>query len=210
MESKFWQAGDVVAFRWMLDGKIIIAQPMRVVKDTPDETAILLVPGTTCIVPEELWQPDRIWDRWLAQKNGAWKWRRHIWQTNRILMLLRPGRYDSAWLFWDHATNAFNSYYVNFQLPFTRSHCGFDSFDLELDIVVEPDGAWQWKDEAGYHEGIQLGCISPEWVTAIDAVKGSVIDAIGKRAYPFDQTWMNYAPDPCWPIPKLPDGWDQP
>jgi hypothetical protein len=209
MSTHYWQAGDAIAMRWLHNRKVFIAQPMRVVKDTPDETALLLVPGASCAVQEDVWRAGGHQALWPVLQRGEWQMRRHVWHSTRMLMLVRSADYYSVCLFWDHSSNTFDCYYVNFQLPFTRSHCGFDSFDLELDIVVKPDGAWQWKDEAGYREGIQAGCIAPEWVAAIDQIKGDVIDAIGKRAYPFDQTWVHYQPDPRWSIPELPDGWNR-
>lgn len=209
MDEKYWNAGDAVAMRWLHHRKVFIAQPMRVVKDTLDETALLLMPGAKCMVQEDVWNAGAHASLWPVLQRGEWQMRRHVWHSTRMLMILRPALYFSVCMFWDHASNAFDCYYVNFQVPFTRSHCGFDSFDLELDIVVKPAGAWHWKDEAGYREGIAAGILTPAWVAAIDNVKNEVIDVIEKRGYPFDQTWVNYEPDPRWSIPELPDGWDK-
>jgi hypothetical protein len=42
---------------------------------------------------------------------------------------------------WEGAARAFGAWYVNLQEPFRRSRLGFDTQDLELDVVVSPDGS---------------------------------------------------------------------
>jgi hypothetical protein len=36
---------------------------------------------------------------------------------------------------------------VNLQEPFRRSQFGFETMDLALDVIVEADRSWRWKDE---------------------------------------------------------------
>jgi hypothetical protein len=56
---------------------------------------------------------------------------------------------------WHQATDRFQGYYFDFQLPFTRTSIGFDTFDLELDIVIDPQFNWVWKDESDYHQDLR-------------------------------------------------------
>ena len=35
-----------------------------------------------------------------------------------------------------------------------------------------------------------------------------MIEAIERREWPFASEWRDWRPDPAWPIPRLPDGWD--
>jgi predicted RNA-binding protein associated with RNAse of E/G family len=123
-------------------------------------------------------------------------------------MITEPGRYYSVYLIWDHTTDRFICYYVNFQLPLIRSFCGFDTYDLELDIVVEPNRNWRLKDEAAFEEGIRMGVIKRMWAEAVAREKELVVAAIEDGRYPFNDYWKNYAVDPLWTPPSLPPGWD--
>jgi protein associated with RNAse G/E len=38
-------------------------------------------------------------------------------------------------------------WYVNLQCPFRRTEVGIEAMDLMLDVVVDPDGTWRWKDD---------------------------------------------------------------
>ncbi len=210
--THYWNPGDVVVLRWITNGRLRIAQPNIVVKDSAEETALLLLPGTTCVVPEWLWRGDQRDDsrnRWAEESNGAYALREHTWHTNRLLMILEPDKFYSVIYFWHHDTNAFSCYYINFQIPFRRSHCGFDTYDLELDIVVEPSLKWEWKDVDGYHDGIEQGSIHGQWVDEIERAKPEIFTKLQNRSYPFDGHWINYQPSAEWAIPKLPEGWDK-
>ena len=48
-------------------------------------------------------------------------------------------------------------WYANFERPFQRTPIGIDTFDLLLDLVIEPDSSYRWKDEGEYRLGRQLG-----------------------------------------------------
>ena len=110
-------------------------------------------------------------------------------------------------LFWIHETDKFIYYYVNFQLPYTRSHCGFDTLDLDLDIVIDEQFAWKWKDVDEYQAGINEGGITDEWVRGIEQSKNEVLERIRKHSHPMDGHWLQWCPDKKWKPPKLPDDW---
>ena len=133
--------------------------------------------------------------------------REFTWQTNRILIFLEREKYYSTFLFWDHEADQFSCYYINFQLPYRRSHCGFDTLDLDLDIVIDPQYNWKWKDEEDYQEGIREGGIQEEWVKGIEQSQADVLDRINKKRYPLDGSWLEWRPDPAWVPPELPDRW---
>lgn len=204
-----WGSGDVVAYRWMTNGRVLIAQAMYVVKDTAEEVALLMLPGAETYKPETLWAgAEHRWDRWAVQRDNDWVLQPSSWRINRMLMVVRPADWYSVIYFWPEDTGAFDCYYVNFQLPLKRTAVGFDSFDLELDIVMEPEGRWHWKDEDDYQRGIAAGFILPEWTAQIDRAKEPLFAQMAARSYPFDQTWTNYRPPVHWAAPRLPQGWD--
>ncbi|MEO5886486.1 MAG: DUF402 domain-containing protein [Anaerolineales bacterium] len=125
------------------------------------------------------------------------------------MLLLEPQKYYSTMYFWDNESNEFLGYYVNFQLPFVRSHCGIDTLDLDLDLIINPDFSYKWKDEDDYQKAIDNGVIIPEWTQEIEMAKNEVVNKLEKRQYPYDGSWLNWMPQANWSPPKLPENWDK-
>ena len=179
------------------------------VKDTPEELCVTLLPGTECVAPEGyLDGKDSAKRRW-SFKDKDWKLENYSWRTNRLLILLEPNTYYSTMFFWRADSNDFLLYYINFQLPFQRSHCGIDTLDLDLDLIINPDFSFRWKDEDDYQKAIDHEVIMPEWTQAIEIAKKEIFYKIEKRQYPYDGSWLNWMPDPHWLPPKLPKNWDK-
>ena len=57
------------------------------------------------------------------------------WRGHGVLQLQRPGEMHAVWVFWQGPERELGAWYVNIQEPFRRSSIGFDTQDLELDIV---------------------------------------------------------------------------
>ncbi|WP_089254937.1 DUF402 domain-containing protein [Asanoa hainanensis] len=122
----------------------------------------------------------------------------------------------SVWWFFDEHTGEFDDWYVNLEEPFTRwddGHlAGIDTADHALDIVVEPDRTWSWKDE----DELAAKTDKPGYWDASEAAKirkngEAVLELIEAGKFPFDGTWCDLRPDPSWQIPAdLPPGWDRP
>jgi hypothetical protein len=36
-----------------------------------------------------------------------------------------------------------------------------------------------------------------------------IVERIEANAAPFNEPWHDWRPDPHWPLPELPEGWDQ-
>jgi hypothetical protein len=72
------------------------------------------------------------------------------WRGPTVLQLRRPGEWYSVWKFFGPASEGhpFLHWYLNIERPVVRTPDGrgIDTDDLELDLVVEPDGTRQWKD----------------------------------------------------------------
>lgn len=208
---EYRQAGETCVLRGIVNNQVWMAQSVIVVKDGPAESVLLLLPGAQCAYPEGWWnwshQSTSGLTRWQEARRADIHLRELAWNTNRVLIFLEPEKYYSCFLFWEHATGLFDSYYINFQLPFSRSHCGFDTLDLDLDIVVDPHYHWQWKDEDEYQAGIREGGIQDKWVKGIERSQAEVFDRIEGRSYPMDGSWLGWRPDPAWLPPKLPERW---
>jgi hypothetical protein len=125
------------------------------------------------------------------------------------LRLVPPGASHSVLLLWSKGFESFLTWYVNLEEPFRRSAIGFDYMDQVLDIEISQDmKSWRWKDEDELAEAQTLGLISDDRAGEFRAEGEVVIENMEARKPPFDEAWDNWRPDPSWPIPELPKGWD--
>jgi hypothetical protein len=113
-----------------------------------------------------------------------------------VLLFLRPDGSAHSW-------------YVNLEEPLRRTELGFDTLDHELDVIVELDGSWRWKDEDDLAESIRRGVIPAEEEPRLRADGERAVRRIVDREPPFDRDWSAWRPDPTWPLPVLPEGWDR-
>ena len=212
MES-LWHPGERAVLRGIVNKRVWSALSVIVVKDTVEETILLLLPGAQCVYPEGYFR----WKygdysrgtRWQEARSNAWTFREFTWRTNRFLMFLEPQKYYAIFSIWDHETDQFTCYYVNFQLPYRRSHCGFDTLDLDLDLIIDPQFTWRWKDEDDFRKGIQEGGIHSDWVRGIESARYEIFDKIYTQSYPLDGSWVHWRPDSSWKAPCLPECWGE-
>ena len=94
------------------------------------------------------------------------------------------------------------------QSKLTRTRLGFDMSDHQLDIVVEPNRGWRWKDEDELDLGVEEGRIEPEHAEAIRAEGRHAVDEIEHNRGPFSDGCENWRPDPALPRPELSSDWD--
>jgi hypothetical protein len=69
---------------------------------------------------------------------------------------------------------------------------GIETTDHALDVVIDVDGSWRWKDEADFAEAQRLGVFSSEEAAAI-RVEGERVVA----ARPWPTGWEDWRPS--WP-----------
>jgi len=207
--ANIWKPDDRIMWRGMYRNQVWHAQTVIVVKDTSEETVVALLPGTECIAPEGYLKGKKYAQRRWDHKNSPWKLEKFRWHTNRLLCLVEPEKFYSTILFWRNESNEFLCYYVNFQVPFQRSHWGIDTLDLDLDLVIHPDFSFEWKDVNEYQKAMECEIISPEWIHGIEAAKPEILERLEKRHYPFDGLWLDWKPDPRWSPPTLPENWDK-
>ena len=132
---------------------------------------------------------------------------RDRWHGHGVLQLQRPGDMHAVWVFWQGRERELAAWYVNVQEPYRRSSIGYDTQDLELDLVVAPDGAWSWKDDEQLEPWIERGRWTAQEVAAIRAEGARVAAELeaGRRWWSDD--WAGWTPDPGWPVPTVPEGW---
>lgn len=202
-----WKPNEIIPWRGIYRERIWHAHSTIVVKDSMDEIILALLPGAECIAPKGYLNGKTTLKRRWDYINTEWTLEKFSWQTNRLLILTEPGKYYSTIFFWDNQSNKFLCYYINFQLPIRRNRHGLDTLDLDLDLVINPDLTFEWKDEDDYQKGIETGIILPEWVEGIEHAKKEVLGRLASRGYPFDRSWLNWKPDVNWAPPKFPEIW---
>jgi uncharacterized protein len=114
------------------------------------------------------------------------------------LVLFEPGALHSLWLFW--VDSLFSHWYVNFERHLGRSAVGWDYVDDKLDLIVGPDGSWRLKDEDELAAAHAAGFLDAAEVRA--ECERVLADP------PWPTGWEEWRPDPSWPAPRFPAGWD--
>jgi hypothetical protein len=111
-------------------------------------------------------------------------------------------RYGARWSLWLHRDDAgrLDHWYVNFERHVGRSPRTLDYVDDKLDLVVSTDGSVRWKDEDELEEAARLGLLDA------DAIRAEAERVLADPPWPTG--WEDWRPDPAWPAPRLPSGWD--
>jgi Protein of unknown function (DUF402) len=189
MAAGTWEAGEVVIWREAWRGRLYFTAPVRVVADDERGLAFYVQEGTRFSFPPGGWPfgEEHPW----AAKNG--------WTGHGVLIHHRAVRdAHTTWHFWAGEQRRFAGWYVNMQEPLRRDESGFETQDQELDIWIEPDGSWRWKDEDQLESSVARGRFTPEEVAAIRAEGERVV-----AEWPFPTGWEDWEPDPAWPVPEL-------
>ncbi|MBN1217531.1 MAG: DUF402 domain-containing protein [Anaerolineae bacterium] len=205
-----WTPGSQIVYREVWQNKVWTARPVTVVEDTPHLIALYLCSGTRWKIPA---LPDPNIDRAYLFNHllaaGVWQLIDTTWRWGDTLLLIRPGEAHAIHVMWRDADRAFTGWYINLQEPLRRTPIGFDFMDQELDIVVKPDlSGWTWKDETGFQQAEEMGLFSRWETRQIRAEAERVLERVRAKASPFNDGWETWVPNPDWPIPVLPDGWD--
>jgi Protein of unknown function (DUF402) len=133
------------------------------------------------------------------------------------VLMMHPCEGDVSVWFFRTPTGKLRSWYVNLERPVVRWRdasglAGVDTTDYDLDVVVQPDLSWRWKDEEEFAE--RLGHPDIYWVDDEAAVRAEgrrMIKLAEAGEFPFDGTMRDYRPDPAWTVPaEMPPGWDRP
>src|SRR4051812_8138071 len=180
-----WQAGDVIVRREVRnDGWPWLEVPVVVVRDEPDLLATYISSGAPFTFP-----PGPELHPWSARER---------WHGHGVLMLQRPGDAYAVWVFWHGEEREFAGWYLNLQEPFRRTSHGYDTQDLELDLLVHPDGRVEVKDDDLLDLRVQEGRFTRDQAAAVRA-EGDRIQlelAAGRRWW--DPWWALWDPDPAW------------
>jgi hypothetical protein len=138
---------------------------------------------------------------------GNITWGMKTWVMHEVLELVRPGDPYSILGFWNEEKR-FVGWYANLQDPMRRTSIGYDSRDHALDVIIGEDlASWIWKDEHELTALVELNLFTQEKAAEIRANGEAVVDMV-RNGQAWWGDWRDFEPDPSWPIPELPDGWD--
>lgn len=188
--------GDSVLFRSIYRGRVRWCFPGRYVGDWQGRR------GIYCQLGNEGMSLRRTADgRYLEDWASGTSPFAEIWEKGPVLRFMRVGDAHTVELCWDPEWN-FVGWYVNLQAPLAVHGDRFDTTDWALDVWVEPDGSWHWKDEGDFTEAQELGIL--------DAAAAAEVRAEGERvvaAKPWPTGWEDWRPPAEWgPLP-LPEDW---
>ncbi len=198
-----WSSGDPVLLRYVHDGRVSRVLPVSVVADDGRATQLYVAPGpamrTRCDehgvpIPRSLSYGERFARPWTLGDGS--------WTGYHMLMLAPTAAAYAFWAVWSE-TWEFQEWYVNLQEPLRRTPFGFDTADNVLDLVIERDGSWRWKDEDELAEAVALGRFTAADVEELYRDGGSAIEVFQRGQWPFDRDWSAWRPDPGWPRPAL-------
>jgi hypothetical protein len=175
--------GEIVELRSVYGGRVRWAFPHRVVADDGERLALYLAPGT-----EGVWMDRDADGKYLERWARGDDPHRHVWRYHHVLSLTRRRDAHSLWLLWEEDW-AFRCWYVQLWKPIVETATGIETMDYALDLVVDPDGAWRWKDEDDFDEAQKLGVFTPEQAAAVRAEGKRVI-----AAHPWPTGWEDWRP----------------
>lgn len=202
-----YDVGQVLLRRYVRGGRYVWVQPMRVVRD--DDAGLLLwhpagSEYARVVDADGNTQHELPLDR-MRQPRLA----RRPWLGYDILVLMPPGAAYSVW--WFFTEGKFTGWYVNLEDPYRRHEDGVDTVDWVLDLWVEPDLTWRWKDEDEFDAVTgNLLYFDAAKAAEVRATGRAVVEVVARGGYPFDGTYVDFAPDPAWPVLPMPAGWERP
>ena len=205
-----WSSGDPVLLRYVNAGRISRVLPMTVVADDERSTQLFIATGTRTRTRCELDGTPLARSLPYAERFARpWILGEGTWGGFNMLSLTPPGAAHSTWVLWDEDWR-FVQWYVNLQEPLRRTRFGFDTADHVLDLVVEPNLSWRWKDEDELSAAIRVGRFTRAEAAELYAEGERVVSAVEARDWPFDRDWSEWRPEPGWPTPGFVDGCDEP
>jgi Protein of unknown function (DUF402) len=208
-----FETGAPVLVRNLVQQRVHYVEPAIVVVDAPGERLLYRPCGTPTKVPGSFrLRSDPSVREQVAQHEaatGEWHHFDNQWARTDVLITARPADWFSVWMLWEPPQRTFLCYYVNFEVPWTRTGLGFDTTDLCLDLVVAPDLTLSWKDHAAFEDRVDRGLIAREHAVAVQTAVERVLKRIAERQSPVSGVYAEWVPDASWSTPRIPKGWDR-
>ena len=177
--TETFPAGSEIEVREVLHGRMWASWREVVVSDADDVLATLQSDGTPLHFHEH--PVPHPWGHLSA------------WTGTSVLKLRRPGEWWSVWRFFDGSRPL--RWYVNFETPYVRREGAIEVNDLQLDIVVPPDGPWWWKDVEDLAPSLASGRITQSELLSVLAAATEVAVLL-ERDERWWSRWDSWAPGP--------------
>jgi hypothetical protein len=202
--------GATAVLRDVLRGRVRTVVPHRVLDDTGTTLLVAHWPGIVSLMPDHWTAGIRTGDGAIRLHTlpdvaaGRWTLEPWTWHSTARLSWYGIDEWFSVHRFFDPGGRA-QSWYVNFERPWTRTPGGLDTCDLWVDLVAGPDlESWAWKDEDEYAHARRLGLVSADEHAAVARARERAVALIGARGGPFGESWPAWRADESWPLPALP------
>ncbi len=204
-----WEPGRQILQQDLWGRRLITSRPVTVVNDASNYLALYSHPNAP-------YRSNTIRDRYskpvieridIFNKASKEPLEERVSRDYHVLTLNPPNSWHSVWLFWT-AEWQVKIWYVNLQFPIRRTSRGILVQDCALDIAVEPDMSWSWKDEDEFVELTNRGFFTDQQISSVRDEADRMIEAISNNASPFSDGWEKWRPNPRWPVPQLPEDWD--
>ena len=209
--ESFWEPGARILQQDLWENRLVTSRPVTVVEDNSKHLALYTHPNApfrSGVIRERYSMPvsQRI-DIYMEMAGpGVEQLEERVSGDYHVLTLTPPNSWSSVWLFWT-AQWKLETYYVNLQAPICRTSRGILVRDYALDIAVNPDMSWSWKDEDEFEELISRGFFTERQVSSIQAEADRMVRAIENKVSPFSDGWEKWRPNTNWPVPDVPEDW---
>jgi Protein of unknown function (DUF402) len=194
--------GETVHLRHWQRDQLGMLFPLRVVADTGDAVLLWASTGTRgwhFNMPDGRTMADTPLPEWSAAERVPVA---HTLGHGLLSWHPRGRDYSIRWFFRPDGT--FYRWYANLEAPAQlwreAGAAGLDTADWDLDVVIQPDRTWHWKDEDEFVARLALP--DAYWVDDEQRVRRAgkeVVELVESGAFPFDGTWCDFRPDPAWP-----------
>lgn len=202
--ARRFDPGQTAVVRQHRGGRFRAVTPTTVVADEPDRVLLYVPHGTTFLAPADA--AGRVTRR-IAREAGVTPDR---WRDHAALHIVPDGAPFAVMARWGRSWDDFTGYYVNVQEPLRRTAIGFDTMDQTLDLIVDPDlTTWSLKDHQELVDATRAGFFTADEAAAIEAIVDTAVELVADHRPPFDEEWAAWRPDPAWPAPELPAGWEE-
>lgn len=186
-----WEPGTLVVHRHLCGERPWALLPVYVVSDTEDLLVTYLPTGAPVTYLPGPW----------PTANGHHPWYpTPTWSGHGVLHLQRPGDQYGVWAFWDGDDRTFACWYLNIH-EWTREDSGCAIRDLELDVVVYPDGSWRLKDEHLLDVRVTEGRLTAVDAATARAIADELVAMVEADRTWWDRSWSEWSPPAFWGVP---------
>jgi predicted RNA-binding protein associated with RNAse of E/G family len=201
--------GSTAVRRDVFRGRVWTQGPLRVLASDEFSVVAALWPGVVTQAAARFVESGADRDKALREAalhslaSGEWGMAEWTWRWTGVVTEVVSERWFTVARMYAE-DGALVRWYVNFERPPLWRNSGWDTMDLALDLVVEADGAWHWKDEDEYAHCRRLGVITDAEHAAVTDARDQAVALVEARAGVFgtDPT-LPWRPDPAWPRPTL-------